>query len=141
MPFGMKNSGCTFVRAVQQIIEPIKAFTESYVDDISVFSGSWQQHLKETKSFLHTIRKSGLTLGIKKCQFAKPEVVYVGHVIGSGKRRPDPSKVAAVHSIHPPETKKQVRQVLGFFLILGIIFLPFQSILSPIRSHREANTC
>ena len=51
----------------------------------------------------------------KKCQFAKSEVVYVGHIIGSGKRRPDPSKVKAVYNIVIPETKKQVRQILGFF--------------------------
>jgi hypothetical protein len=63
----MRNSGCTFVRAVGEIIEPIKAFTDSYVDDIAVHSSSWQQHLNDTiKRFLQKVRDSGLTLAIKK---------------------------------------------------------------------------
>ena len=114
-PFGMRNSGSSFVRAVQQIIEPIREFTDSYVDEMTVFSDEWHIHLIHIQKFLETIKCSGLTLNLKKCHFAKPEVIYVGHVIGSSKRRPDPSKVSAVHSMKIPETKKQVRQILGFF--------------------------
>ena len=39
----------------------------------------------------------------------------MGHLIGSGKRLADPDKVAAVKNMKVPKTKKQVRQVLGFF--------------------------
>jgi len=67
------------------------------------------------REFLCAIRASGLTLNIKKCNFAQAETIYVGHMIGSGKWRPDPGKVSAVLAIQPPENKKQVRQVLGFF--------------------------
>ncbi|HEY5140135.1 MAG TPA: reverse transcriptase domain-containing protein, partial [Methylococcales bacterium] len=43
--FGMKSSGSTFVRAVQIILQPIKAFADAYVDDLTVFSGLWAEHL------------------------------------------------------------------------------------------------
>ena len=39
----------------------------------------------------------------------------MGHLVGSGRRRADPDKVVAVHNMKIPETKQQVRQVLGFF--------------------------
>jgi len=37
-------------------------------------------------AFLTEICKSGLTLNVKKCSFAKPEVEFIGHVIESGRR-------------------------------------------------------
>jgi len=96
------------MRAVQQILHPIRDCTSSYVDDMGVFSNEWPLHLQHLDRFLQTIKKSGLTLNLKKCHFAQTEVKFVGQIIGSGKRRPDPTKVAAV-KVKAPETKKQVR--------------------------------
>ena len=36
-PFGMRSSGSAFVRAMQQVLQPIRKFTASFVDDVSVF--------------------------------------------------------------------------------------------------------
>jgi len=44
-PNGQKGSGCTFVRVLQQVLQPIKKFAESYVNDISVFSNLWRSRL------------------------------------------------------------------------------------------------
>ena len=41
----MKNSGATFVRAIQMIRKPIKGIAASYVDDMAVHSDDWQTHL------------------------------------------------------------------------------------------------
>ena len=113
-----RSSGCTFVRAVKEVIEPIKEFTEAYVDDMAVGSNSWSQHIECVKQFLEAIRASGITLNIRKCTFAKSEVKFVGHLIGSGRRRADPEKVSTVYALRATETKKQLRQILGFFSFL-----------------------
>ena len=54
-PFGMTASGATFLRAVQQISQPINQFADSYVDDMTVFSDEWKQHLHHLEKFLETI--------------------------------------------------------------------------------------
>jgi len=131
-PFGQKGSGNTFVRAVNIILQPIKQFTGSYVDDMSVFSDGWTQHLKHLKEFLHVIRDSGLTLNLKKCNFALSEVKFVGHIIGSGQRRADPEKVSAVKDMKTPETKKQVRQILGFFSYFREYIPNFAELAKPL---------
>ena len=82
---------------------------------MSVFSDEWHLHLQHVREFLERIRESGLTLNIKKCSFAQSEVTFCGQMIGSGTRRADPDKVAAVRNMKVPETKKEVRQMLGFF--------------------------
>ena len=114
-PFGMKSSGSTFVRPIQQVLSFLKQFADSYIDDVTVFSDGWRLHLGHVTEFLQRVRECGLTLNIKKCSFAQREVKFCGQLVGSGQRRADLDKVAAVKDIKAPETKTQVRQTLGFF--------------------------
>ena len=114
-PFGMRNAGQTFVRAMQLILRKLRQFAESYVDDCAVFSDVWRLHLMHIDSFLATMRNEGVMLNLGKCCFAQHTVKFCGKLIGSGSRRPDPDKVAAVREIAIPETKKQLRSTLGLF--------------------------
>jgi len=63
--------------------------------------------------FLGEIRISALTLKLKKCRYAQRKVVYVGHLIGSGRHRFDPEKIKAVAEMERPLTKRQLKQRLG----------------------------
>ena len=105
----MKNSGSTFVRAVELIFGPIKDFTDSYIDDMAVHSDTWELHVGHLKCFLDAIFKSGLTLNLRKCVFANGSIRYVGHILGSGCHGLDPSKVDTVSGLERSVTKKQVR--------------------------------
>ena len=64
-PFGLKSSGATFVRAMKSILQPVRDFTDSYVDDIATYSDEWQQHLFYLEQFLQTISRAHITLNIK----------------------------------------------------------------------------
>jgi len=90
-PCGQK--GCTFVRVLQQVLEPIKEFADSYVDDISVFLGLWPSHLAQTEKFLHVINDLRIVLNLKKTSLAQSQVKFLGHIIGSGQRKADQDKV------------------------------------------------
>jgi len=118
------------VRVLQQILQSIKEFAESYVDDISVFSDLWQSHLVHIKKFLQVIKDSGFVLNLKKTSLAQSQVKFLGHIIGSGQRKANLDKVRVVHEMKRPENKKQVRQVLGFSLILETIYQIFLLLLS-----------
>ena len=114
--FGMKNAGQTFVRAMHLILQPLREFVDSFVDDCAVFSDIWHEHMSHLESYLSTMRREGITLNLKKSRFAQQKVKFCGEVIGSGTRQPDPDKVSAVKDITIPQTKKQLRGILGFFL-------------------------
>jgi len=75
-PFGMRSSGATFVRAIQQALQPVRQFTASYVDDMSVYSDFWRKHLQHLEKFLLQIRRSGFTLNLAKCNFAFAQVKF-----------------------------------------------------------------
>jgi len=75
-PFGMRSSGATFVRAIQQALQPVRQFTASYVDDMSVNSDFWRKHLQHLEKFQLQIRRSGFTLNLAKCNFAFAQVKF-----------------------------------------------------------------
>ena len=65
-PFGQKGSGNSFVRAVQQVLYPVRDITASFVDDIAVHSNEFDQHLKDFEKFLKVIKDSGFILNLNK---------------------------------------------------------------------------
>jgi len=67
VPFGLKNSAC-FVRAITEILRPLYDVAKSFVDDVAVHSGGWASHMVDLRNFLETIKRSGLTLNLKKCR-------------------------------------------------------------------------
>jgi hypothetical protein len=115
-PYGMVNSGSTFIRMVKQVLEPIHHFAEAYVDDMICHTADqWKQHLEQVDQFLQRIEDAKLTLRLGKCRFGLPETKFCGKIIGSGTKRPDPEKVESIQQLKPATTKKEVRQLLGLF--------------------------
>ena len=130
---GLKCASNSFIRAISQILQPIHEFSDSYVDDLATFSNSWSLHLEHVRKFLNVIRNSGLTLKLEKCDFAKSQITFVGHVIGSGRYGVDPKKVQCVEEMKSTTTtKKEVRQLLGFFSYFRIYIHDFAAVAHPI---------
>jgi len=93
VPFGMKCSGSSFVRAVTKILRPVNDCTDSFVDDVAVHSDQWKEHLAHISRFLQTVKCAGITLNLKKCRWAQGQVRFCGKILGSGKRFADGEKV------------------------------------------------
>jgi len=73
-PFGAKNSGSTFIRALQHVLKPVRDITASYVDDMSIGSHTWNSHLVNLRRYFQEIKSAGITLNLPKCEFGKPFV-------------------------------------------------------------------
>jgi len=144
MPFGSKCAANSFIQAVQQVLKPTQKFCDLYVDDLATFSSHWTAHLEHVRQFLTTMREAGLTLKLEKCDFHRPQVTFVGHIIGSGRHGVDPSKVACVESMKSPTTKKGSETAARFFHIFVLMLkilqvsqslsLTLQKKVCPIRS-------
>jgi len=132
MPFGLKCASNSLIRAVQQILQPTRQFNDSYIDDMATFLTSWKSHLSHVQAFLRRICEVGMTLSLEKCEFARPLVTFVGHIIGSGQHGPDPDEVACVEDIQPPKTKKEVRQILCFFSYFRTYIDKFAEVAKPL---------
>uniref|UniRef100_A0A8C5MDW1 Gypsy retrotransposon integrase-like protein 1 n=1 Tax=Leptobrachium leishanense TaxID=445787 RepID=A0A8C5MDW1_9ANUR len=45
MPFGMKNAPATFQRLIDRLLDGLQEFACSYLDDIAIYSQTWEEHL------------------------------------------------------------------------------------------------
>ena len=107
----------------------IDDFVIVYLDDILVFSNTWEEHVVHVKFFLDVLRKEKLYVKMSKCEFAKTSLVYLGHIIGGGHLRVDPAKVAVIVNWPWPNTITEIRSFWVRFSIGGNSFLGFLPLL------------
>ena len=80
------------------------------------------------------LRQHKLQAKLKKCEFGKQRVKYLGHIVGSGELRVDSEKVAAVVDWPAPFDIKQVKQFLGFANYYNKFIPHFASVAAPISN-------
>ena len=93
MPFGLHNSPATFQRMMDRVLRGCEEYADAYIDDVGVYSRSWEEHLLHLREVLQRLKDAGLTVKLKKCQFGRGEVSLLGHVVGRGQIKPDPKKL------------------------------------------------
>jgi len=119
-------------RLLLELLQPINAFSESYVDDMGVGSDSWFQHVEHVRRFLDIMRHVGMTLSLDKCEFARSDVKFLGHFVGSGGRRPDPERLERLDKMVRPHTEKELRKLLGAFGYYRDYIDHFAEIVKPL---------
>ena len=86
----------------------IDEFVFVYLDDILVYSDNANEHELHLRKVFDWLWLHKLYAKLQKCEFGKPHVKYLGHVVGSGELRVDSDKVAAVLDWEPPVDIKGV---------------------------------
>lgn len=112
MPMGLVNSPATFNKLMRKLIHGLDNVVH-FVDDVLVFSVSWEEHLANIRSLLNRVRESGLKLKPSKCCVGFSIVRYLGYTVGQGELQTDPEKVDKIRKASVPKSKKQVRAFLG----------------------------
>ncbi|GFX69071.1 retrovirus-related Pol polyprotein from transposon 297 [Trichonephila clavipes] len=137
MTFGLCNAPATFERMMDNLLRHFKwTMCLCYLDDIIVFSETFEDHLIRLRFVLKCLQEAGLKLNSKKCLFAAQEVKILGHLVSSNGVRPDPDKIKAVRNFPTPKNIHDIRSFLGlcsYFrrFIKGFCYLaePLQSLL------------
>ncbi|KAI4897040.1 hypothetical protein NFI96_014401, partial [Prochilodus magdalenae] len=113
MPFGLHGSAATFQRLMDKVLRGTEGFAAAYIDDVVIYSSSWEEHLRHLSIVMRKITEAGLTANPSKCHLALGEVSYLGYILGGGQIRPQVDKVEAVKATPQPSTKRRVRSFLG----------------------------
>ena len=114
MPFGLMNEGATFQRAMDiAFVGERDRFVVIYLDDITIFSRSNEDHLVHLKQIFSKCRKYGLSLNPKNFFFVVEEGKLLGHIVSEKGICIDPSRVEAIQTINLRRNKKELQSFLG----------------------------
>ena len=119
MPQGLKNAPATFNRLVTHLFRPMRAFVQTYFDDIFVHSrasgglSDVAVHNEHLRKVLQCMRENHLYANLRKCVFSAVEIPCLGCFVGKEGVRADPEKVKAVADWPQPRSVADLRKWLG----------------------------
>jgi ribonuclease HI len=114
MPFGLKNAGATYQRAMVTLFhDMIHHEIEVYVDDMIAKSRTAQDHLTDLRKLFPRLKKYQLRLNPNKCAFGVTSGKLLGFIVSGRGIEIDPVKVQAIRSMPAPKTEKEIRSFLG----------------------------
>ncbi|RDX71528.1 hypothetical protein CR513_49110, partial [Mucuna pruriens] len=114
MPFGLKNAGATYQRAMVALFhDMMHKEIEVYVDDMIAKSKTIEQHIEDLRKLFIRLRKYKLRLNPAKCTFGVKTGKLLGFVVNEDGIKVDPDKVRAIKEMPPPRTEAEVRGFLG----------------------------
>ena len=109
MPQGLKNSPSNFQRIMYELLVQTRwEYCLVYIDDILIFSQSFQEHMHHLNEILLVLAKAKLQVNPHKCSFAKSSIDYLGHTVNANGVAPLEENIKAITSIPTPTTPKQV---------------------------------
>ncbi|GFV05394.1 retrovirus-related Pol polyprotein from transposon 17.6 [Trichonephila clavipes] len=109
MSFGLKNAPYFFSKLMAELLNGLEDFVVPYLDDIAIFSDTWESHLKHLETVLQRIKKAKLTIKPSKCKFVQQNIKF----LGQGFHTPSEIKVQAVLEFPTPRTKTQIHASLS----------------------------
>ncbi|XP_045822052.1 uncharacterized protein LOC123914933 [Trifolium pratense] len=114
MPFGLKNAGATYQRAMVTLFhDMIHKEIEVYVDDMIAKSQGEEEHLVHLRKLFARLRKFKLRLNPNKCTFGVRSGKLLGFIVSQRGIEVDPDKVKAIQEMPAPKSEKEVRGFLG----------------------------
>jgi hypothetical protein len=128
VPFGFSGAPSTFQGAMNITLQK---YVIAFFDDILVYSSSYTEHLDHLQQVLTLLAKDQWVVKFKKCQFAKQEIHYLGHILSFQGVHTDPEKVQAVLQWPPPTNVRELRGFLDWPASIGNSFGILLSLLSP----------
>ena len=141
LPFGLKTSPAIFQRILRNCLKRngLDDFSVNYIDDILVFSKTFEEHLVHLEKLLDAVSKEGFRLSMAKCNFAKNRVKYLGHIIENNFTRPIYDNIKPVQDFPTPTNQTQVRQFLGKVNFYHSYIPNSASVLAPLHELLRKN--
>ena len=141
MTFGLKNAGATYQRMMDIVLSGLPPDrVMAYLDDIEIFSSTFEEHLRDIENVLERLESAGITLRPEKCLFGSNQVDYLGYHMDESGIQPQKQLVEAIRDFEVPKTKKEVRRFLGMAGFYRDFIRNFADIAEPLRHLTKNDT-
>ena len=133
LPFGLRNGPSIFQRVMQNILAPyLWIFCLVYIDDIVIYSKSYEEHISHLDQVLAAIEKAGITLSPKKCHLFYGSILLLGHKVSRLGLSTHAEKVKAIVELEWPKKLSQLQAFLGMVVYFSAFIPYYASICAPL---------
>jgi len=113
---GLKNEACSV-----------------YLDDILVFSRTFEEHCDRLATIFDRLERHSLKLKPTKCHLFQRKVTFLGHVVSASGIECDPGKVAVIAEWPRPTNVTEVRTFCGLASYYRTFVPNFATIAKPVH--------
>ena len=110
------NAPANFQRFMERCLGELRdKVAMPYLDDIIVFSRTFEEHVEHLRTVLRKLREHGVKLKPRKCSLFKRRVKFLGRIVSGDGYQMDPGCVQAIRKLREviPKTVGEVRQLAG----------------------------
>ncbi|CAI2738976.1 unnamed protein product [Dicrocoelium dendriticum] len=112
LPFGVKCAPAIFQQVMDAMLSGLQC-AMAYLDDIIIVSSTAEDHYTHLNEVFSRIDGYGFRVRPEKCQLMMSSITYLGSIIDSSGRRPDPNKIKAIKLMPHPTNKATLQSFLG----------------------------
>ncbi|CAF1383777.1 unnamed protein product [Rotaria sp. Silwood1] len=134
---GLMNSPPSFQRVMADILSPCRQFALVYIDDIVVYSRSFEEHLKHIHQVLSILSQHNFQLNPSKCSIFHQQIHYLSHTVSEQGVKPNHEKIQAIIKLREPSTLAEANKFLGAISWYRKFIPRFAAIAAPI--HKVTN--
>src|SRR5438105_13441093 len=137
MPFGLKNAGATYQRAMQRCLhDQLGCNGEAYVDDVIIKSRVKDDLISDLSETFTNLRRFRWKLNLEKCLFGVPSGRLLGFIVSYRDIEANPEKLKDIFKMNSSTALKDVHKLIGcmatlsrFVSRLGKWAMPFYKLL------------
>src|SRR5438105_8651490 len=137
MPFGLKNAGATYQRAMQRCLhDQLRRNVEAYVDDVFIKSRVKEDLISDLSETFTNLSRFRWKLNPEKCVFGVPSRKLLGFIVLYRGIEAKPEKLKGIFRMNSPTKLKDVHKLTGcmaafsrFVSRLGERAIPFYKLL------------
>ncbi|CAB0039647.1 unnamed protein product [Trichogramma brassicae] len=111
MPFGLQGAAGTFQKLMSQEVLAgyLNKFCLVYLDDIVVYSKSWEEHIHHLTRVLERLSIHKLKCATEKIHLGTQNIEYLGFIVNAEGNEVKPSYAQAIIDTPPPRSKKELQ--------------------------------
>ena len=140
LSFGLTGAPSLFQRLMDLILAGLTWCTALvYLDDIVVFSRSFEEQTERLKAVFERLRAANLKVKPNKCRLYQRQITFLGYVVSAKGIETDPEKVRVVQEWPAPANISEVRSFIGLCSYYRKFVKSFAELAAPLHDLTKKN--